>query len=73
MVDNLDRMRHNIIAQHASVRRVKARSSQAPIISSPIDTGMSSSEAHASPPSFSRRIKVSPTQAPEEFKESEPP
>lgn len=65
MIDNQDRLRHDIVAQHASVQRKKARSSQAFVVSSPVVADASTSGAHASPPLSSRRRHMSPTQAPE--------
>lgn len=59
MVDRDDGLRHERIAQNASVRREKSQDSEAPVHSSHVKA--STYGIHTSPSSSSRRRRVSPT------------
>ncbi|CAL5213986.1 unnamed protein product [Lathyrus oleraceus] len=61
MADRHDNQRHKRIVQHTSVRREKSQVSEAPVHYGQTET--STSKAHTSPFSSSRRRQVSPTNA----------
>lgn len=73
MADNQDRLRRNKVAQHVSVRREIARSSQTHVVSSLVNAEASTSGTHASLYSSYHRRHVSPTHAPEAPQASEAP
>lgn len=61
MVDRYDRLRHERIAQHASVWRENSQVSEALVHYSPTHAKVSTFGAHVSPSSSSRRRRMSPT------------
>lgn len=65
MGDNQDKLRDDRVAQHASVCREKARSSQAAVSFILVNAKVSTSMAHASPTSSSCRRHVSTPDSPE--------
>lgn len=63
MANRQDWLRHDIIAQHASVQREKSQPSQALVTSSLVNAYASASRAHVSPPYFFHRRRMSLTHA----------
>ena len=64
MADNQDKLRHDRVAQHASVQRERARSSQTPVDSNLVDMETSTFWDHTFPHSSSRRRQKPPHNSP---------